>query len=62
MEECLIPARLIPSFPAATPAADAAEQLAQGTSGRALIVEDGTLVGILCLSDIARALAFGRPV
>jgi Zn-dependent protease len=60
--ECLIPVRLVPHFAATTPALEAAEELAQGGSGRALIVEDGALVGILSLSDIARALAFGRPV
>ena len=60
--DCMIPERLVPRFSAATSAAEAAEELAQGTSGRALIVEDDALVGILSLSDIARALAFGRPV
>jgi Zn-dependent protease len=59
--ESLTPADLVPSFPAATPAAEAADELARGRAGRALIVEDGALVGILCLSDVARALSFGRP-
>lgn len=62
MDECLIPARLVPHLSAATPVDEAVEVLAEGAIGRALIVEDGALVGILTMSDIARALAFGRPV
>jgi CBS domain protein len=60
--EYLIPAYAVPRFSPATPAGEAADELARGACGRELIVEDGELVGILSLSDIARALAFGRPV
>ena len=62
VDECLIPADAIPAFPATMPAMQAADELVRRSSGRALVIDDGKLVGILCLSDIARALAFGRPV
>ena len=62
VDDCLVPLDLIPCFSAAMPAVEAAEELVQRASGRALIVDDGGLVGILSLSDIARALAFGKPV
>jgi Zn-dependent protease len=62
VDEYLIPADAVPRFSPATPAGEAADELARGACGRALIVEGGELVGILSLSDIARALAFGRAV
>ena len=62
VDECLIPARLVPRFSPTTPADEAVAELAEGAIGRALIVEAGALVGILSMSDIARALAVGRPV
>lgn len=61
VDDYLIPVRLVPHFAVNTPALEAAQELAQAAVGRALIIEDGALVGILSLSDVARALAFGRP-
>jgi Zn-dependent protease/CBS domain-containing protein len=58
VSECMIPADSVPRLAPATPASDAVEALAEGSSGRALVVDrDGSLVGILSLTDIARALA-----
>jgi Zn-dependent protease len=62
VDECLVPAHLVPRLAATTPVEEAVEELGERGGGRALIVEDGALVGILSLSDVARALAFGRPV
>ncbi len=62
VDECLVPLDEIPCFSATMPAAEAAEEIVERASGRALIFDAGGLVGILCLSDIARALAFGKPV
>jgi CBS domain-containing protein len=61
--ECMVAATSVPQLAPETPAADAVEALADASSGRALVVDaSGRLVGILSLTDIARALAAGRPV
>jgi CBS domain-containing protein len=59
----MIPATGVPQLTAETPATDAVGALAGASSGRGLVVDaTGRLVGILSLTDIARALAAGRPV
>ena len=59
----MLPAASVPHLTPDTPAADAVTLLAGGASGRAVVVDDGgRLVGILSLTDVARALAAGRPV
>jgi CBS domain-containing protein len=59
----MVAATSVPQLAPETPAADAVEALADASSGRALVVDaSGRLVGILSLTDIARALAAGRPV
>ncbi len=61
--ECMVAATSVPRLAPDTPAAAAVEALASASSGRGLVVDAaGRLVGILSLTDIARALAAGRPV
>lgn len=63
VEECMIPAEAVPHLTPGTLASDAVEALAGASSGRGVVIDDrGRLVGILSLTDIARALAAGRPV
>ena len=63
VEDCMLPAASVLHLTPGTPAADAVTLLAEGASGRAVVVDDdGRLVGIVSLTDIARALAAGRPV
>jgi Zn-dependent protease/CBS domain-containing protein len=59
--ECMLTASQVPQFTSQTPVADALDQLAQG-AGRGLVLADGKLVGIVSISDIARALVLGRAV
>jgi Zn-dependent protease/predicted transcriptional regulator len=62
VDECMIPAASIPRFSTRTPAVEAFDQLAASLAGRGVVIEDGELVGVLSLTDIARTLAVGRPV
>jgi CBS domain-containing protein len=52
----------VPCFSPSTPAAEALDELAASRTGRGLVLSDGELVGILSVTDLARALALGRPV
>jgi CBS domain-containing protein len=58
----MVPAEAVPQLTPETPAVDAAELLADRSAGRGVVLDRGRLVGILSLSDVARALAAGRPV
>jgi Zn-dependent protease/predicted transcriptional regulator len=61
--ERMVPAELVPHLTPETAAAGAVDTLNRGAAGRAVVVDaEGRLVGILSLSDVARALAAGRPV
>jgi len=60
--ETMIPAEDVPELTPDTPAADAIDLLADRSAGRGVVLDRGRLVGILSLSDIARALAIGQPV
>jgi CBS domain-containing protein len=60
--ERMIPAEAVPQFTPETTAADAVELLAGGSIGRGVVLRRGRVVGILSLSDVARAVAAGWPV
>lgn len=63
VEECMVPAEAVPHLTPGTLASDAVEVLAGASSGRGVVVDDrARLVGILSLTDIARALAAGGRV
>ncbi|HET8806415.1 MAG TPA: CBS domain-containing protein, partial [Gaiellales bacterium] len=62
VEQCMVPAELVQSFAPSTPAMDAADALATDPVGRGLVFEHGRLVGILSLTDVARALAVGQAL
>jgi Zn-dependent protease/CBS domain-containing protein len=58
----LLPLADVPLLTRDTPATDAAETLAASSVGRGLVFADGELIGILSLTDVARAIALGRVV
>ena len=62
VEQCMVPAELVQSFARSTRAMDAADALATDPVGRGLVFEHGRLVGILSLTDVARALAIGQAL
>ncbi|MDX6535554.1 MAG: hypothetical protein QOF68_3298 [Gaiellales bacterium] len=62
VDECLIPITEVPLFTPDTPARDALDELARSRVGRGLVVQDGHVSGILSITDLVRALDFGRPV
>jgi CBS domain-containing protein len=53
----MIPAKDVVRVSASTPAGDALDLMLERESGRALVLEGGRLVGILSLTDVARAVA-----
>jgi len=58
--ECMVPLELVPVLREEEPAVDALLALRQGRGNRGLVVEGGSLVGILSVTDIARALELRR--
>ena len=58
----MIPMEHVPRFAGSTPATEAADTLVSATVGRGLVFDDGRLVGILSITDIARALAMGQAL
>jgi Zn-dependent protease len=62
VDECLVPIGEIPMFTPDTPAQEALDELVRSGVGRGLVVQDGRLTGILSITDLIRALDFGRPV
>jgi Zn-dependent protease/CBS domain-containing protein len=58
--ECMLPLAEVPVLGPDDDAAQAFVQLRQGTVGRGLVLEEGRLVGILSLSDVAAALELER--
>jgi Zn-dependent protease/predicted transcriptional regulator len=62
VRDYVIRASEVPCFSQSTPAAEALDELAASRTGRGLVLSDGELVGILSVTDLARALALGRPV
>ena len=62
VRDYVIRASEVPCFSPSTPAAEALDELAASRTGRGLVLSDGELVGIVSVTDVARALALGRPV
>jgi Zn-dependent protease/predicted transcriptional regulator len=54
VRDCMLPRDGIPTVTEDDRAAEAFQQLAQSTVGRALVVDDGHLVGLLTMTDLAR--------
>ncbi|MCC6222103.1 MAG: site-2 protease family protein [Thermoleophilia bacterium] len=61
VRDCMLPLDTVPVLDPGDELVEAASALAEGTAGRALVLEDGRLVGLLSLTDIARALEVGGP-
>lgn len=55
VRDCMLNREQVPTIPEDEPAADALQELAQSEVGRALVVDDGHLAGLLSLTDLARA-------
>lgn len=60
VRDCMLPRDQVPTLSAEEEAADALQRLAQSEIGRALVVNDGTLAGMLSLRDLTRPLESGR--
>jgi Zn-dependent protease/CBS domain-containing protein len=60
VRECMIPDEDVPKLQADEPAVDALGELGDRDSSRGLVLDDGRLVGILSVADLARALE-ARP-
>ena len=52
----------VPTFSPETPAMVALDELVTRGTGRGVVFDEGLLVGIISTTDLARALALGRPV
>jgi Zn-dependent protease/CBS domain-containing protein len=61
VRDCMLPREQVPTVPEGEPAAEALQELAQSEIGRALVVDDGRLAGLLSLTDLARAAQLGPP-
>ncbi len=61
VHECMVPRDEVPQFVAEETAIDALAELSASKVHRGLVLDDGRLVGILSITDLARALAIGRP-
>ncbi|HYX84634.1 MAG TPA: site-2 protease family protein [Gaiellales bacterium] len=60
--DLMIPAERVPQLAPDTPAMTALDELNASGVGRGLVLKDGRLTGIISITDLARALAVGRPV
>jgi CBS domain-containing protein len=62
--DSMIPADEVVHVSPSTPAGDALDLVLESGSGRAVVIDGGSLVGILSLTDLARAVAehAGAPV
>jgi Zn-dependent protease/CBS domain-containing protein len=60
VRDCMIPRAQVPLLHEDEPAVDALAELRASEVNRALVVDDGHLVGFLSITDIARALELGR--
>ncbi|HEY8467105.1 MAG TPA: site-2 protease family protein [Solirubrobacterales bacterium] len=59
--ECMVPLARVPVVGPGDPASEALLKIAASEVGRALVVADGRLVGLLSISDLARAIAIAGP-
>ena len=57
----MIPGERVPLLDEDEPAIDALAELSASDVNRGLVVENGHLVGLLSITDLARALEVGRP-
>ena len=62
VREYVVRADSVPHFSPDTPAMAALDELVESGVGRGVVVDQGRLVGIISMTDVARALALGRPV
>ncbi|MGZ4318635.1 MAG: site-2 protease family protein [Gaiellaceae bacterium] len=60
VRRCMLPFEQAPMVPEDEPLYDAMAELGPGSPGRALVVRDGTVVGLLSVTDVGRLLAPGR--
>lgn len=62
VREYVVNAGQVPALSPETPAMAALDELVASGAGRGIVLEGGRLVGIISTTDLARALALGRPV
>ncbi len=55
--DCMVPLEHVPVVGPGDPAAEALGEISRSEVGRALVVADGRLVGLLSISDLARAIS-----
>ena len=61
VRDAMVPRDEVPLLDEAEPAIDALAELSGSDVHRGLVVEDGSLVGLLSITDLARALEVGPP-
>ena len=61
VRDAMIPREEVPLLDEDEPAIDALAKLSTREVNRGLVVDDGRLVGLLSITDLARALEVGRP-
>jgi len=61
VRDCMLRLDEVPVLAPGERVLDALEKLDQSDVDRALVVEDGRLVGLLSVTDLARALEIGSP-
>lgn len=59
VRDCMLAREQVPTMLEDEPAAEALQELAQSEVGRALVVDDGRLAGLLSITDLARAAQLG---
>jgi Zn-dependent protease/CBS domain-containing protein len=59
VRDCMLDRDQVPTLPEDERASDALQELAQSEVGRALVVDDGRLAGLLSITDLARAAKLG---
>jgi CBS domain-containing protein len=57
----MVPVDKMPIFHPDEPLTEALERLGASDLNRGLVLEDGRLVGLLSITDVARALEIGGP-
>lgn len=59
--ECMLPLVEVPTVSWEDPLADAAVEIGPGSPGRALVLRDGAVVGLLSVTDVGRLVADAGP-